>query len=216
MWTIYTVGCFDALSTKQNVVTHHLIKFIDNQRFWPWAFRPTTLTNHHKWARGGIENRERKRIFHCTDWANCQCPNFQIIIFLLFIQLQQQSSELRRRNEQVNNAIHQLSNFPRFIPGDHRLTFFDFHVAKTQFSGCNINLTDFGFEKARKCVEEEKERGRDRERRLRATNPKSLFCESLSDLNKAVAFHLADENQTRKPDTLPDHLQPEWSGGVSG
>ena len=35
----------------------------------------------------------------------------------------------------------------------------------------------------------------------------SCFFEILSDLNQAVPNHLADENQTRQPDTPPDHPQ---------
>ena len=34
----------------------------------------------------------------------------------------------------------------------------------------------------------------------------ALFFEILSDLNQAVPNHLADESQTRSPDTPPDHL----------
>ena len=33
------------------------------------------------------------------------------------------------------------------------------------------------------------------------------FFEILSDLNQAVPNHLADESQTRLPDTPPDHPQ---------
>ena len=32
-----------------------------------------------------------------------------------------------------------------------------------------------------------------------------FFFEILSDLNQAVPNHLADESQTRQPDTPPDH-----------
>ena len=38
-----------------------------------------------------------------------------------------------------------------------------------------VGMSSFCFEKERKLDEEENERGRDRERRLRATNPKSSF-----------------------------------------
>ena len=66
----------------------------------------------------------------------------------------------------------------------------------------NLWLTgsnNFCFEKDRKWDEEENKRGRDRERRLRAANLKSLFFfEILPDLKKqAVPNHLADESQTR-------------------
>ena len=62
------------------------------------------------------------------------------------------------------------------------------------------------FEKERRKDEEENERGRDGERRLRAADPKGhffflSFFEILSDLNnhqhgQAVPKHLADESQT--------------------
>ena len=34
-----------------------------------------------------------------------------------------------------------------------------------------------------------------------------FFFEILSDLNQAIPNHLADESQTRQPDTLSDHTQ---------
>ena len=60
-----------------------------------------------------------------------------------------------------------------------------------------VKNTHFCIEKERKKDEEQNERGRDRERRLRAANLKSLFFEILSDLSQVVPYHLADESQTR-------------------